>query len=272
MLIPTQGLVLHTSPYSESSLIVKVFTERLGVRSYIVKGARKPSSRVRQALLQPLSWLDMVVYDNPRTSLNYIKEYTPMMPTAATDAVSNALLFFMDELLYRTLREGEAMPELFRYVAEALVGIERTVACSHRATDDRQTTEGPERSSYSNGLTITSIQSLPIVFLITIAKHMGIAPLDNYSVREAIFSISEGKFVSGSLYDSASPTEADMIAEDLSSALHHYLAAVYSDTAAPLYSAQLRSRLIAVLIDYYKHHLSYFGNFKSHEILHGVLS
>lgn len=272
MLIPTQGLVLHTSPYSESSLIVKVFTERLGVRSYIVKGVRKPSSRVRQALLQPLSWLDMVVYDNPRTPLNYIKEYTLVMPTAASDPVLNALLFFMDELLYRTLREGEAMPELFKYVVEALVGIERACACSHRANNSTLPEEYSERSSYSNGLTLSSIQSFPIIFLVTIAKHLGIAPLDNYSVRETVFSISEGKFVSGSVLDTTTPIEADMIAEDLSSALHNYLSSVYSDTAAPLYSAQLRSRLIAVLIDYYKHHLSYFGNFKSHEILHGVLA
>ena len=268
MLVPTQGLVLHTSPYSESSLIVKVFTERLGVKSYIVKGVRKPSSRARQALLQPLSWLDMVVYDNPRTSLNYIKEYTPTMPAAVFDPISNALLFFMDELLYRTLREGEPMPDLFKYVVGVIVEITRI-------TEGARVAELSEYSEYterSEGAKLSSIQSLPIVFLITIAKHLGIAPLDNYSLREAVFSISEGKFVSGSILDITTPVEADLIAEELSSALHNYLSAVYSDTAAPLYSAQLRSRLIAVLIDYYKHHLSYFGNFKSHEILHGVLA
>lgn len=259
MLVATQGLVLHTTPYSESSLIVKVFTERLGVRSYIVKGVRKPSSRARQALLQPLSWLDMVVYDNPRTSLNYIKEYTPLAPAADFDQVANALLFFMDELLYRTLREGEPMPELFRYVVEVCGGLN-----SHS-----QRAEGSEFSEYSEGV---GRQSLPIVFLVTIAKHLGIAPLDNHSVREPSFSISEGRFVSGSVLDMTTPVESDLISDDLSVALHNYLAAIYADGATPIYSTHIRTRLIAVLIDYYKHHLNYFGNFKSHEILHSVLS
>lgn len=268
MLVATQGLVLHTTPYSESSLIVKVFTERLGVRSYIVKGVRKPSSRVRQALLQPLSWLDMVVYDNPRTSLNYIKEYTPLAPAADFDQVSNALLFFMDELLYRTLREGEPMPELFRYVVEVFVGLN-----SHRRrTVFSEESECSAESECTESQGHSSVQSLPIVFLVTIAKHLGIAPLDNHSVREPSFSISEGRFVSGSVLDMTTPVESDLISDDLSIALHNYLAAIYSDGATPMYSTQIRTRLIAVLIDYYKHHLSYFGNFKSHEILHSVLS
>ena len=53
MLLSTPGLVLHTTPYAETSVVAKVFTRQLGVRSYIIKGVRGGSSRsrVKQNLL-----------------------------------------------------------------------------------------------------------------------------------------------------------------------------------------------------------------------------
>jgi DNA repair protein RecO (recombination protein O) len=54
------GLVLHARDYSETSLILEVFTARYGRLGLMAKGARRPSSRVR-GLLKPfqpllLSW------------------------------------------------------------------------------------------------------------------------------------------------------------------------------------------------------------------------
>ncbi len=265
MLVATQGLVLHTIPYSESSLIVKVFSERLGVRSYMVKGVRKPSVRARGALLQPLSWLDMVVYDNPHTTLNYIKEYTPMALATDYDPVSNAIRFFMDELLYRTLREGVPMPDLFQYVVSLLTDI------SYKVTDENVdifTT----RQGGMEPISALSLQSLPIIFLLNVARHLGIAPLDNYSTAEPVFCIAEGRFTGGIATTDQTSTEGGQISRELSAALHSYLASVYSGEPTPHYPAKTRTSLIAMLIDYYKCHVSYFGDFKSHEILHGVLS
>ena len=116
MLLSTPGLVLHTTPYAESSVVAKVFTRQLGLRSYIIKGVRGRSGRVKQNLLQPLSSLDMVVYDNPRTDLNYIKELSPRNPGQSSEPVTNSLRFFMTEVLYKALREAEPMPALWDYV------------------------------------------------------------------------------------------------------------------------------------------------------------
>ncbi len=103
--------------------MAKVFTRHLGLRSYIIKGVRGRSGKVKQNLLQPLSALDMVVYDNPRTELNYIKEISPRHPEAFVQqdnhAVAHSLRFFMTEVLYKALREAEPMPDLFDYVEES---------------------------------------------------------------------------------------------------------------------------------------------------------
>lgn len=236
MLLSTPGLVLHTTPYSESSVVAKVFTRQLGVRSYVIKGVRGPRGRVKQNLLQPLSSLDMVVYDNPKTDLNYIKEIFPRHPLPATHIsllTQNALCFFMTEVLYKALREAEPMPALFDYI----------------------------ESTHSQLLSLNSnLSSLPISFLLTVARHLGIEPLDNRSQREPLFDLQEGRFVSSFTDTTLSP--------ELSSLLHEYLRPSCATQPPPLAE---RIMLIDALITYYHLHLSGFSHFHSHEILHTIL-
>ena len=180
MLLSTPGLVLHTTPYSESSVVVKVFTRQLGVRSYIIKGVRGRGGRIKQNLLQPLSSLDMVVYNNEKTDLNYIKElsprYTETFTQSSNQAIEHSLRFFMTEVLYKALREAEPMPALFDYV---------------------------ESSNSSLSTFHFPLSTFPISFLLTVARHLGIEPLDNYSTRESFFDLQEGRFV-------ATPTETTL--------------------------------------------------------------
>ena len=125
--LSTEALVLHTTNYSETSVIAKIFTRQLGVRSYMLKGVRKGGGKVKQNLLQPLSYLDLVVYNNPKNQINYMKEVAPHRGSDVWGAASpaeemtrHALRFFMTEVLYKTLREEEPMPELFDYVVDTI--------------------------------------------------------------------------------------------------------------------------------------------------------
>lgn len=242
--LSTPALVLHTTAYSETSVIAKLFTRQLGVRSYILKGVRKGGSKTKQNLLQPLRYLDLVVYNNPKTQLNYLKEVAPhddgvsstITASMADEAIRNAVIFFMTELLYKSLREEEPDQALFDYVAETLVRLQE-----------------PVDASYSQ---------LPIVFMLKLSKYLGIEPLDNYSSREPLFDIRDGCFQSvGDLtLDSAT-----------SLLLHHFLQAVHEDAEYPITTLSQRTQLINWLLEYYQMHLSDFRNFKSHEILHTVL-
>ncbi len=237
MLLSTPGLVLHTTPYSESSVVVKVFTRQLGVRSYIIKGVRGRGGRIKQNLLQPLSSLDMVVYNNEKTDLNYIKElsprYTETFTQSSNQAIEHSLRFFMTEVLYKALREAEPMPALFDYV---------------------------ESSNSSLSTFHFPLSTFPISFLLTVARHLGIEPLDNYSSRESLFDLQEGRFV-------ATPTETTLPTH-LSETLHNYLGFPLSTFHFPLDD---RTALINALITYYHLHLSGFSHFHSHEILHTIL-
>lgn len=227
MITSTPGLVLHTTPYAETSVVAKVFTRQMGVRSYIIKGVRSRSGRVKQNMLQPLTSLDMVVYDNHRSSLNYIREMSPRQPQQPTDPLDIALRMFMTEVLYRALREEEPMQELWDYV-------ERTELSSASA-------------------------SLPIKFMLRVAHHLGIEPLDNYSRREPYFSLQEGRYIS-----SADETSLPL---HLSELLHLYL----SPESTPSVPLDDRRALLDGLLAYFQLHLSGFHNFTSHEILHTIL-
>ena len=229
MLLSTPGIVLHTTPYAESSVVAKVFTRQLGLRSYLIKGVRGRSGRVKQNMLQPLSCLDMVVYDNPHSGLNYTKELSPRHPTADTDPISNALRFFMTEVLYKALREDEPMPELWDYVEQT-----------------------------AQSFATSTASSLPIHFLLTLAHHLGIAPLDNYNTPTQLFDRQEGRYVA-SLSDTT-------LSDKLSLSLHLFL--IEEHPQVPL---ETRRKLIDALITYYHLHLSGFAHFHSHDILHTLL-
>ena len=183
-MIATPGIVLHTTPYGDTSVIVKVFTRLLGVQSYIIKGVRGPRAKVKQNLLQPFSCLDMVVYDNTKAELNYIKELSPRCACTEATPVENALRFFMTEVLYKSLQEAEPMPALFDYAEQAA------------AVGD-------------------SAANLPISFLLTVSHHLGIEPMDNYCPREPLFDLQEGRYVSA-------PTDTTL-SPHLSSLLHDYI-------------------------------------------------
>lgn len=230
MLLSTPGLVLHTTPYAETSVVAKVFTRQLGVRSYIIKGVRGGSSRsrVKQNLLQPLSSIDMVVYDSHRSDLNYVKELSSRQPSVS-DPVGNALRFFMTEVLYKVLREEEPMPELWDYVETA--------------------SEAPDGER----------KDVPIRFLLMVARHLGIEPMDNYSSREPYFCLEEGRYISA-------PNET-VLPLALSQLLHQYLSA----NDVQLSTLLDRRALIDALIAYFQLHLSSFKQFHSHEILHTIL-
>ena len=229
--------MLHTTPYSESSVVVKVFTRQLGVRSYIIKGVRGRGGRIKQNLLQPLSCLDMVVYNNEKTDLNYVKELTLRHPNSQfsilNSQLENALRFFMTEVLYKALREAEPMPALFDYVEDITFHLSPF-------------------TSY-----------LPITFLLTVARHLGIEPLDNHSSREPLFDLQEGRFVSAPSETTLSPS--------LSESLHQYLSTTQTLSDSATQPLKSRRDLIDALIAYFQFHLSGFKQFRSHEILHTIL-
>ncbi|MFA4853518.1 MAG: recombination protein O N-terminal domain-containing protein, partial [Bacteroidales bacterium] len=65
----SRGIVLHSIKYSDSSLIVKIYTENFGLQSYILRSARNRKSKMKVGIFQPLALLNFVVSHNKKRGL-----------------------------------------------------------------------------------------------------------------------------------------------------------------------------------------------------------
>ncbi len=121
-LFKTRGIVFKTIKFKETSVISTIYTERFGLQTYIIKGARGKSSKGKMALLQPLSLLDLVVYNKPNASINHISEIKCFYPyTSINIAIKKTTIaIFINEMLSKTIKEEQKDQPLFEFLINAL--------------------------------------------------------------------------------------------------------------------------------------------------------
>ena len=114
------GFILHSYPYSESSLLVEAFTREHGRVPLIAKGAKRPQSAWRGALLafQPLllSWSGK---GDVKTLTG--AEWQGGLPMLSGKAL--ACGFYLNELLLKLLAREDPHPGLFDTYRSALDGL-----------------------------------------------------------------------------------------------------------------------------------------------------
>ncbi|MBR7068937.1 MAG: DNA repair protein RecO [Oxalobacter sp.] len=111
------GFVLHSRPYSESSLVVEVFTRDHGRVVVLAKGVRRPGSQLRSVLqtFQPLevSW----------TGRSEMKTLTAAEWVGGMQPLDNAALFYgfyLNELLLKLLAREDPHQGLYDAYVTAL--------------------------------------------------------------------------------------------------------------------------------------------------------
>lgn len=117
------GCVLHARDYSETSLILEVFSARHGRLGLLAKGARRPTSRVR-GLLKPfqpllLSW----------TGRGELPILTAAEPDGDSPMLNGQALycgFYLNELLVRLLHRYDPHEALYQVYREALAALATT--------------------------------------------------------------------------------------------------------------------------------------------------
>lgn len=122
MIYHSRGIVLNYIKFRESSIVVRVFTERFGMQSYIVNGARSTRSRGKIALYQPLTLLDMVVYHKAEKDLQRISEAKCSFPFTSIPfhPVKTGISIFITEVLTKLLREETENEDLFNFMFNAI--------------------------------------------------------------------------------------------------------------------------------------------------------
>jgi DNA repair protein RecO (recombination protein O) len=128
MLHKTKGIVLGFIRYRDTSIIVRVYTEVFGLRSYLVNGVRSTKNKSSKiALFQPFTLLDLVVYNKPNTDLNYISETKIYQPfhTIPFNVHKVAICLFLSEILTKVLRnEQDTNEEIFEFLLNSILVLE----------------------------------------------------------------------------------------------------------------------------------------------------
>lgn len=123
-------IVLHTTRYGDSSLIVHGYTRDNGRESFLLRGVGKTTpggnKRHSTALLHPLSILDTVTSENRLGKLKYLKEFTPSarLDNIRSDIAKSSIALFISEFLYKCLRETTPDPRMFDFIADSILTLE----------------------------------------------------------------------------------------------------------------------------------------------------
>jgi len=121
------AFILHSRPYRDTSLLLEALTAEYGRLSLVARGARRRArGGSANALLQPFTPL-LLSYSG-RSDL---KTLTGTETAGGAPKLHGKRLFsglYLNELLMRLLHRHDAHPRLFVAYAQALTGLERTVA------------------------------------------------------------------------------------------------------------------------------------------------
>lgn len=240
MLHKTRGIVLKTTNYSESSVVSQVFTEKFGLQSYIVNGARKPKAKIGMTLLQPLHLLDMVVYHRENSSLQRISEarQLPTFQTIPYDIVKSTVVMFLNEMLYKSLRQQSADEPLFNYIFNAVSWLD-------------------------------SLEKMPanfhLLFLLKLSRFLGFNPAMP-KTGQVFFDLKDGVFCQNL------PAHASVLQQPHTDQLAELLGCAFENLYTLRISLSDRRFLLSKIIDFYRLHIDNMGEIKSHEVLEEVLS
>jgi len=170
MIVSTEGIVLQSIKYSDNSLIVKIFTRKSGVVSFMIKNAFSKKSKQPPSCFSPLALLNLVYNETHNEKLTFLKEVSIAHPfhSISMDIKKNTLLLFEQELLMKLLYNATAPEEeLFDFIKEHLLKLETTPKIS---------------------------PDFHIVFLVQLIQHLGYTPNLNFSLQTPYFSIEESGF------------------------------------------------------------------------------
>lgn len=240
MLKTTRGIVFKTVNYSETSVIATIYTEQVGVQSYIINSVRTRKPRTKAALLQPLTLLDMVVYfrDNQKVQRTKELKLAFTFTSIPFHIGKSSLVLFIAEILFKTVKEHEPSPEQFDYIFEFIRFID---------------------------ITAKPIANLHLVFLLQLSQFLGFHPQNNFSEKNTLFSFQEGTFTA------KRPPHNHYIELPISRLLSEAMNLGYAQIHTLKLTKGQRKVLLHGLIAYYRLHVEGFKNVQSLKVLEAVL-
>ncbi|MHB1177769.1 MAG: DNA repair protein RecO [Daejeonella sp.] len=241
MLHKTRGIVFKTTDYSESSVVVQIFTEKFGLQSYLINGIKRPKSKIKLNSLQPLHLLDMIVYHKASGNIQRVSELRqqPVFQSIPYDIAKSSITMFLNEVLYKSLRQHEADEVLFEFLFHAVEILD----------------------SLNQGLA-----NFHLYFLLRLSRFLGFYPDTTLAATAAYFDLGNGN------YAKMQPSHALIVEPPFTVLWTRLLNANFDNLQMLKISSHERKVLLQKILLYYKLHIEGLGEIRSHEVLEEVLS
>lgn len=241
MLHKTRGIVFKTTSYSESSVVVQVFTEKFGLQSYLINGVKKPRAKIKMNILQPLHLLDMVVYYKASGNIQRVAEVRqqPVFLSIPYDIVKSSLVMFLNEVLYKSIKQQTADEILFEFLFHAIEILDRMEA---------------------------GAVNFHLYFLLRLSRFLGFYPDMTKAATGSYFDLTNGVFTKHI------PPHSGLIEEPYTQIWAKLLQSNFDNLHLLQISAVERRVILAKILEYYRLHIEGLGPIKSHLVLEEVLS
>lgn len=216
------GFLLKRIPYSETSLVLTIFTLSEGKKSFLFQGAKKKKGNV----LMPLSPIELTYFQRDDSQLAKISE-TQLLHTFESvpfHPIKSTIVFFEVEVLQSILHEGVKDEQLFRFIESELCWLDNPV----------------------------SLTNYPIYWMLELTKYLGFFPLkpDN---KTPFLDLENGLFLgSAPLHTNyKNGIEVEWLSEFVNLSKEEILAIDLPK--------KHRKNCLSILIEFYKFHIPNFN-------------
>ena len=238
MLLKTRGIVLSSIKYSESSIITKIYTEEIGMLSFLIRGVRKRKARIPASFFQAFTLLDLDINYKSKSSLQNIKEVSLYQRTDSlhSDVRKSTIAIFLAEVLHKSLEDEQQENGLYDFLLLTITFLD--------SMD-------------------TSFGNFHLIFLLQLSKYLGFYPSKSNFDQQNYFNMESGTF-------EANPYHDQFLNIELTSLLKKVMKLSYMERDNMKITTKQRRNLLGELIRYYQLHLPGMGRISSKDVLEGV--
>jgi len=239
MLVSTKAIVISKLKYSDNDLIVKCYTEKLGIQTYLLRGVLKSKKgKIKSAYFQVLSQLEIVVNYRENRSLQSINDVKPqcIYESIHSNIAKSAIAMFLAEVLSSILKEEEENSILYKYLETTLLWLD--------ANDE--------------------FTNFHLLFLLNLTKHLGFYP-DLALSNLDYFNLEDGSF-------QAKKTNVNCISGEKLTILKQLLGIHFDALNSINVNSRKRQDFLNMIFLYFELHLGSLKKPKSLQVLNQVFS
>lgn len=237
MLVKTNAIVISAVKYAEADLIVKCYTQKSGLKTYILRGILKSKKgKFKASLFQPLTQLELEARHKDKGTLEYLQEAKVLTTykTLHTNVVKSAMVLFISEILRNSIREEEQNDQLYHFLENTLNWLDNN----------------------------TQIANFHLLFLLKLSRYLGFYP-DDSNLGHPYFNMLDGVFQD-------EKTNAYCIEGPNLLILKQFLGIHFDDLDQIKLNQSHRNQFLEMLLGYYQLHIDSFKKPKSLAVLQEI--